>query len=152
MHRSSKSTLTTLENEDSYVFHGSGLRLEQLEPRQAYTARDGASVADGLPAIFASQFIDYAIFMALINPQTCPLGSRSRCGYEEGRLVFAASRDTLDQLNDSTRGFVHVFDRLDFELRGGSEWMCLKPIKPSIIVEVRLADFCEVIDEILQDQ
>jgi hypothetical protein len=148
MNPSAKSKLTALQNEERYVFHGSGLRLEQLEPRQAYTVIDGMSVADGLPAIFATQFADYAIFMALINPQTCPLGARSRCGYEEGRLVFAASRHTLDQLNGSTIGFVHVFDRVDFELRGGPEWMCLKRIKPSSVVEVSLADFCEVISEI----
>ena len=148
MKLSGKSKLTALQNEERYVFHGSGLRLEELDPRQAYTVRDGVTIADGLPAIFASQLVDYAIFMALINPQTCRLGSRSRCGYVDGRLIFGASRHALDQLNDSTRGFVHVFERVDFEFRGGTEWMCLKSIKPSSIVEICRADFCEEIAEI----
>jgi hypothetical protein len=142
------SRLIELEKEDRYVFHGSGLRLEQLEPRQAYTFVDGVSVPDDSPAIFASHCIDYAIFMALINRQTCPLGHSSRCLHEDGQLVFGASRQTLDQLNDSTKGFVHVFDRKDFKLRGESEWMCLEQIAPVEIIEIRFADFRPTIQDI----
>jgi hypothetical protein len=142
------SELIELEKEDRFVFHGSGQKLEKLEPRQAHTVIDGAYAPDGEPAIFASQFIDYAIFMALINQVTCPQGSRSRCGYENDKLVFGASRHTLDQLNDSTKGYVHVFNRVDFTLRGVSEWMCLKHIEPIKIIEICRADFNQTIEEI----
>lgn len=140
--------LLELEKTDLFVFHGSGMKLSQLEPRQAYTFVDGAKVADGDPAIFASALVAYAIFMALINQQTCPNGSRSSCSYTDGQFTFSASRHTLDQLNDSTRGYVHVFNREDFILRGGCEWMCLKHIEPTQIIEISRADFLHPIEDI----
>lgn len=140
--------LLELEKEDRYVFHGSPLRLDHLEPRQAVTWVDGVGVPDGEPAIFASSLIDFAIFMALINRHNCPLGLSSSCRLENNQLVFGASRETLDQLNESTRCFVHVFDRQNFKLRGGVEWVCLKQLVPVEIVEIRKADFRAAVKEI----
>lgn len=148
MNSASLNRLIEMENEDRFVFHGSGLRLERLEPRQAYTVIDGMQTPDGVPAIFASNLVDYAIFMAIINEQTCPLGHSSGCSYNDEQLSFSASKATLDQLNDEAQGFVHVFDRALFNLRGGSEWMCLVEIQPSEIIEVKRADFRHQIADI----
>ncbi len=81
--------LIDMEKTERFVFHGSGLRLEKLEPRQAYTVIDGVNLPDGPPAVFATHLVDYALFMALINSDTCPLGTRYGCGYKEGRLRMA---------------------------------------------------------------
>jgi hypothetical protein len=66
--------------------------------------------------------------MALINRQTCSLGHSSSCRYENDLVVFGASRETLAQLDDSTKGFVHVL--------------------PVEIVEIGFADFRPPIKEI----
>ncbi|MDR3614868.1 MAG: hypothetical protein P4L53_15015 [Candidatus Obscuribacterales bacterium] len=86
--------------------------------------------------------------MALINRQSCPLGHSSSCRYENEQVVFGASKETLAQLNDSTKGFVHVFARKDFKLRGGSEWMCMQQMAPVEVVEIGFADFRPPIKEI----
>ena len=136
-----KRQLVGLEREDCYVFHGTGLLLESLEPRQAYTVIDGKQEADGEPAVFASSLVDYAIFMALINDVNCPLSASSSVSYENGKLKFGASQETLDQLNATSRGYVYVFNRGDFLLRGGIEWMSHYHVKPVFVIEVGKTDF-----------
>jgi hypothetical protein len=138
---SAKQRLDNLEREERYVFHGSGLLLEELEPRQAYTLVNGRNAKDGEPAVFASTSADYAIFMALINPTNCSISARSRVSFEDGELKFSATQSTIQQLNESFRGHVHVFNRSDFKLRGGNEWICMKPVKPVFIIEIGLSDF-----------
>lgn len=134
MHR-----LNELEQTETYVFHGSGLRLVRLEPRQAYTLIDEKKLPDGEPGIHASNFAEYAIFMAIINPENCPLGARSSCSYS-GELFFSATSATLAQISERTVGYVHVLRRSDFIQRNLSEWVCYHPIEPVEIIEVKRAD------------
>jgi hypothetical protein len=143
--KSSLERLMELEAEERFLFHGSGLDLRELEPRQAFTMRDGEYVEDEAPAVWASQFVDYAIFMALINPQNCPKSASSTCGYDGVVLTFGASQDTLDQLSEESNGYVHVFDRARFILRGGSEWMCTQRIVPVETINVKRSDFNKTI-------
>lgn len=91
--------------------------------------------------------------MALIHSDTCPLGTRYGCGYEEGRLKFTASRKTLDQIGRETRGYVHVLERDRFTLRGGSEWLSLKPVSvlKENIIEVKWPDFNQPIEEVAHE-
>lgn len=133
--------LLELEQDDRYVFHGSGLRLQVLHPMQAFTEINGAKVPDGPPALFATQFRDYAIFMALINPETCPDGLRASASYENGQLVFSASAATLTQLSENTRGYVHVFHRTDFVQRNQTEWIRRAPAEALAVVPVTRLDF-----------
>ncbi|MBI2809821.1 MAG: hypothetical protein HYX67_03175 [Candidatus Melainabacteria bacterium] len=135
-----------LQLDEMFLFHGSGLRIPELEPRQAYTVIEGVNTPDGEPAIYASQFIDYAIFMALINRENCPHSTRSSCSYEYNQLVFGATQETLDQLTENAVGYVHVLHRSAFTLRGGSEWFSTVSQKPYEIIEVRRADFTEPIN------
>ncbi|HEY9755504.1 MAG TPA: hypothetical protein V6C97_10105 [Oculatellaceae cyanobacterium] len=141
--------LIELERHGSYVFHGSGKSHKQLEPRQAYTVVDGQSVKDGDPAIFASELVDYAIFMALIGVNWIK-GCRASCNFENNRLIFGANQLTIEQLTDSTIGFVHVLERRKFEPRGGIEWLCKSVVKPSQVLQVSVDDFHRTIN-ILSD-
>lgn len=138
----SRKKLLELERSELYVFHGSGLRIDSLEPRQAHTIIDNVKVNDGEPAVFASNFIDYAIFMAVINHHNLKGGCRSSCSYTDpGGFEFGALQSTLDKLNPDTTGFVHVLDRKLFTMRGGSEWMSTEHNTPLDVIEVRWSDF-----------
>lgn len=148
-----RARLEMLQLDDQFVFHGSGLNILELEPRQAYTVIEGINTPDGEPAVYASDLIDYAIFMALINKENCPTSTRSSCSFESGRLIFGATQDTLDQLPENAIGYVHVLHRSAFDLRGGCEWFSTEIQKPHEIIEVCRADFTEpinIIDESFQ--
>lgn len=140
-----------LEKVNKYVFHGSESLIDEFEPRQAFTVVGGRKVPDGKPAVFASPFVAYAAFMALINSTNCPKGLRSVCSYSNGSFVFKASRATLNQLSDQSKGFVYVFDRNDFERRNGSEWISYNKVKPIRFVEVGIQDLPSPIVEISED-
>lgn len=139
--------LAQLEKENKYLFHGSGFLVEEFEPRQASTFVDGQQISDGEPAVFASPFADYAIFMALINEVTCPKGYRAGAILREGFLHFNATKETIDQLNSDTRGEVYVFNRSDFEKINESEWVRYKKIKPIMRIQVTRGDFAPLIKE-----
>ena len=136
--------LVELERNGLYVFHGSGRSHRQLEPRQAYTVVNGQSVKDGEPAVFASELVDYAIFMALIDVNWV-IGCRAFCTYENGRLIFGANRLTLEQLEKPIVGFVHVLEKRKFTQRSGIEWLSTSIVKPSSVLEVRVDDFQKTI-------
>lgn len=146
MFSANRARLELLQLDEQYVFHGSGLKILELEPRQAHTVIDGVNTPDGEPAVYASQFIDYAIFMALINKENCPYSTRSSCSFESGRLIFGATQETLDQLPDNAIGYVHVLHRNAFQLRGGSEWFSTQIQKPHETIEVHRSDFTEPIN------
>lgn len=143
--------LLRLENVNKYVFHGSGSLIDEFEPRQAYTIIDGRKVADGEPAVFASPFVSYAAFMALINVNNCPKGLRSICSYNNGSLVFKATKVTLEQLNERSKGFVYIFDRNNFKRRNGSEWVSFGKVKPLRLIEVGVQDLPSPIIEIFEN-
>ena len=140
-----------LQKSNKYVFHGSESLIDEFEPRQAYTVIDGRKVPDGKPAVFASPFVSYAAFMALINSTNCPKGLRSICSYNNGSLVFKATKATLEQLNERSKGFIYIFDRNNFERRNGSEWISRDKIKPLRFIEIGVQDLPSPIIEISED-
>lgn len=141
-----KQKLEKLERENKYLFHGSGFLIKTLEPRQAYQFTDGVNIPDGKPAIFASPFVNYAIFMALINKTNCPKGYQSSSGFDKDKLTFRATKKTLDQLNDISKGYVYILNRTDFTERYKGEWMSYKTVKPIDFVEVNKSDLNFPID------
>jgi hypothetical protein len=133
--------LKKLESAEQYLFHGSGSVIDEFEPRQAHNYIAGEQIPDGEPAVFASPFADYAIFMALINKMNCPNGFHSASGFQNGELTFQATKETLDQLDDSAIGYVYVFSRDNFTKRNDSEWVCKQKVKPFLTIIVRRSDF-----------
>ncbi|HVY35739.1 MAG TPA: hypothetical protein VG982_00465 [Candidatus Paceibacterota bacterium] len=130
-----------LTEEGGYVFHGSGANIVEFEPRQAHTIIDGKKVPDGEPAVFASTYLDYAIFMALFNKENCPKGYRSGVSYNGKSFTYTATQETLDQVTERTKGKIYVFKRSDFIRRNNTEWVSTKNIKPILTFEVTRSDF-----------
>lgn len=134
------SKLRQLEREGRYLFHGSGSKLAELTPRQAYDVVNGERLPDGAPAVFATQFVDYALFMAIINRLTCSAGLRSSCNFKDGKLVFGASSATLAQLDGGATGYVHVLDKASFIQRNDFEWKSHSPVVPTAVIQVQRTD------------
>ena len=143
--------LKNLEKQDKYVFHGSENIIKIFEPRQAYTIVNGKQIPDGKPAIFSSPFVDYAIFMAIINKANCPKGLRSGCAWYNNKFKFTATKETLEQLSKDSKGYVYVFNKSDFKERSISEWVSYKEVKPVKMIEVRWSDFTQEIEKIEND-
>ncbi len=146
--QSGREKLKLLESEDKYVFHGSeNPYLDSLEPRQAYTMEDGKKVEDDKPAVHASQFSDIAIFMALINKHNCPKGFDNGFRYVEGQGVkFSVTQESLDQLDENTRGFVYVFPKEDFIARGRAQLITYDTVTPFQMIEVTKHDLSDTIE------
>lgn len=111
-----KTELLQLEAEGKYVFHGTGVDVEMLEPRQSVDTQTGP---DGNPAVFASDLVDYAVFMAIINKRNFPGGIRSRVsryGHEDGSHEYAyyVPAGALERLDESATGWVYVYAKEQF--------------------------------------
>lgn len=117
---SGRERLKNLEARDTYVFHGSEeADLGSLEPRQAYNYKKGTQEPDGEPAVFASPDADYSIVMSLINKKNCPKGFHASIGTllnEKGEehLCVRVSKKAIEQLDENSRGYVYVFNKVDF--------------------------------------
>jgi len=150
MEKSGKDKLKELEAEGKYVFHGSGLKSDMLEPRQAYNypKNDKESrIPDGKPAVFASDIIDVAIFMAVVNKHNVPRTLRS--GYvnlKDKGFRFMVTQETMNQIKNA-KGFVHIFDKSEFENKGDTNvWIAQKIVKPIEVVEISEKDLPENIE------
>lgn len=143
-----KEELLKLEQNGQFVFHGTHRELDAFTPQQAYNYDGVEQTADGEPAVFASAFAEYAIFMAIITEENCPKGYWSGAGMINSRLVFNATQDTLDQLTDLSMGWVYVFNKNDFEKRDpdGIEYVAHAPVTPIKKVRVSKADLPEGIE------
>lgn len=145
---SGREQLQNLEAENKYVFHGSeNPKLDSLEPRQGYNYKNGVQEPDGDPAVFASSKVDYAIMMALINKKNCPSGYHSGASStqkESGEiaLTLRASKDSIEQLNDESFGYVYIFDKNVFQKRedGGVEYVSKVPVSSVKKIRVTKSD------------
>ena len=137
-----KRRLLELERE-GYVFHGSENSFNRLEPKQSYIIINEEEIKDGEPAVFASQFADIAIFMAIINETNCPKGFRSGFSYEDSKLSFRATQETLDQITPQAKGYVHVFKKEDFKFRSECQMVSFSFVTPLEILEVSADDLPE---------
>ncbi|MEK7549849.1 MAG: hypothetical protein AAB519_02610 [Patescibacteria group bacterium] len=143
-----KLRLLELEKEGGFVFHGSGVALDSLEPRQAYNFENEKQELDGIPAVYASDKVEYAIFMALINEINCPSGYRSGSGTIDGKLIFRASQDTLSQISEDASGWVYVFKKEQFQQRdnNGVEFISTQSVTPLERIQVRKEDLPQNIE------
>lgn len=140
-----KQKLLELEKLDKYVFHGSGENLEKLEPRQALNYTTEIPEKDGRPAIFASQSVDYAIFMAIINKNNCLKGLRSGANTSSRKdgtykITFSATKETLKQLTPESSGWVYVFDRVSFQKIKPTEFVSYNKVTPLEKIKVSMQD------------
>ena len=135
--------LEQLEKEGKWVFHGSGSQIEILKPHQAHIYPKNSEeekIPDDKPAVFASPSVDIAIFMAVINRENAPKGTRSGfSGYDNGGVEFRATQDTMDQIHDAT-GYVYVFDKSKFIVRSENESLSYDAVVPDDVVVVHEND------------
>lgn len=108
-----REALLWLAEYGDYVFHGSGIKIPLLEPRQAFNFnhRLQKSINDGKPAICASYEPETAIFMALVNPVAAKiLNEHCNFSYHNGVFAYRASRKALRSAKKSA-GYIHVFSK-----------------------------------------
>jgi hypothetical protein len=128
--------LRELEESGLYVFHGTNIDVEELEPRQAVDNNTGP---DDKPGIHASQMADYAIFMAV----AAPLGHTSAGATESDDSLtvhFDIDKNVEARLNDQSMGWVYVFGKQDFVQRRPIEWISTKSAKPLFKIPVSRRD------------
>ncbi|MEX0918148.1 MAG: hypothetical protein WDZ93_03255 [Candidatus Paceibacterota bacterium] len=137
-----KQELLKLQETERYVFHGTHKDLTEFRPQQAFNYDGVNQTADGTPAVFASGYVEYAIFMAIITEENCPAGYWSGAGTTDGVLKFNATQQTLDQLEDTASGWVYVFERKDFEKRDdvGLEFVTYEAVTPVQRIQVARED------------
>jgi len=148
-----KRLLHELESSGLYVFHGSAEDREELSPQQAHNILPEGVIPDGEPAVFASSLADYAIFMAIMNKNNCPRGTRSSVWTHttegERTLSYGATAETLEQLTDTAHGFVYVFNKESFMQRDPEdevEYISTSTVKPIQKVRVLKQDLPGQID------
>ncbi len=138
--------LNELEASGKYVFHGSASGgMVYLEPRQG--SHEGKP--DGLPAVSATPYIDFAIFRAIVNKNNIPSKHTSRFGFNQNkkREFHIYPKEALEICRDK-KGFVYVFNRQDFEpySRIGKpneslmEWRSYLTLKPIEVIPVSFDD------------
>lgn len=138
-----RARLRELENSGNFVFHGSGKKLERLEPRQAHNYPDKnpeVKIPDDKPAVFATPNADIAIFMSVFNKENASKGSRSSFGAnDDGPHYFGVTKETMDQIKNAN-GYVYVFEKSKFNMRSKMEGLSYEPVEPVEIVEVSERD------------
>ncbi len=147
-----KQRLIELQETGKYVFHGSGFLLDKLEPRQAFNFIDGKHEKDGDPAIFASPYVEYAIFMAIVNNKNCPDHARSGVSVKTTSfsvsITYKVAQSTFDQLSEKSAGWIYVFNKTDFKRldRGGVEYASYTPVVPIEKIPVSFSDLPDPIE------
>ncbi len=130
-----KEEILNLEKQNNFVFHGSGDKLDSLEPRQAYTWKNTEKIEDGEPAVFTSIYSDIAIFMALINKENIKATFKSGYGFENNKLTFRFSKEVKDKLTN-LKGYLYIFNKNDFQEKNIAEYVSFKTVKPIKILEI----------------
>ncbi len=139
----SKERLQQLEATGEYLFHGSPFKVKAFEPRQAYTDVDGKPTPDGEPAVFASDEIETPIFRSIFHESSFDnLEGSYEVGFsnsDDGRHYIHASEPAVEVCKQNS-GYVYVFRRTDFELRGNSEWVSYKKVKSVAVFQSNFKD------------
>lgn len=113
------------ENIENFLYHGTWVEgINILEPRQA---KNGDAL-DGNPAVFASNDIDYAIFMALIG--TNRWGGWSSKKYPgRGFYLHEEFLDDLAPDYGDIDGYVYFLDANDFSESKHQTFRSEHPVK-----------------------
>ncbi len=112
-----KEKLLSLEKEGRFVFHGSAIKVDALEPRQPYNRNEktGEMEKHGEPCVAATPFAEVAIFMAVVNQNNVGVNFTSGFGMgKEGKIELRASKETLEKGKDK-KGYVYVFEKCQFK-------------------------------------
>ncbi len=132
----SKEGLKQMEVSGNYVFHGSPSVITSFEPRQAYTEVNGESVMDGKPAIFASSEIETPIFRSIFHESNFNgLQGSFKIGFsnKEEEKSFIEANQAAINVSQNNKGYVYVFEKKYFHLRGNNEWISEQNIRPCAI-------------------
>ncbi len=140
-----RAALEYLKQTNAYVFHGTPIALEQLEPRQAINNGQ----ADGPPAVAATTNIDQAIFRALINrinDQSAGVNHHySAWTGTERTMSYLALSDSLDNLTEEQVGYVYAMAISDNNfLPFRKEMRSTQRVQPDFKVEVHKSDLPDV--------
>ncbi len=139
-----REKLSNLEKSGDYLFHGSGYKVDILQPHQAYNfTQDERKVPDDKPGVHATPNTDIAIFMAIFSEPNMPTGFHTSFGNIGDTIKFSASQHALDQLHAGTTGYVYVVDKKEFTRRSAFEYIAFQSIRPTIIIEVTEEDLPE---------
>lgn len=140
---SSKERLQELESTGEYLFHGSPFKINTFEPRQAYTDVNGEPTPDGEPSIFASAEIETPIFRSIFHESSFDsLEGSYEAGFsngDDGSHYIHASDSAVEVCKQNT-GYVYVFKRSNFILRGNSEWVSGVEVKPVAVFRTNFND------------
>ena len=144
-----RERLLSLEKEGKYVFHGSPNIMTVLESRQAYnrSKETGNMEKDGEPAVFATPYVDIAIFRALTDTRGVRGESTSQFGIDCDKLHFSATKNILEAAKDKI-GKVYVLDKQKFQDFEGMQCRSMETNKPIEAIEVTVDDLPQNIETI----
>lgn len=139
--------LRSLEREGKYVFHGSYRLMTELEPKQPKNLNRETKIMEdhGDPGVAASQYLDLAIFRAVINNTLTGSDNyhRSLFGsrYNNNSLnIYFKTTPEIFEKAKHAKGYVYVFDKNDFVKFDGIEVRCPHTIKPLRVFKVGFKD------------
>jgi hypothetical protein len=151
LEKSPKQILENLEKTGKYVFHGSPFKIDRFEPRQAFQTikkenGEYEKFPDGDPAVFVSPFVNTAIFMAVISRQNAPKGMYSGFSADSRLNIvkFHATKETMDQIDSNSSGYVYVFEKENFQERNFNESVSHEEVEPIMYIEVTKKDLPEI--------
>lgn len=139
-----RSKILELEKQNKWVFHGSGIVVEKLEPRQAFSSKIGTRIPDGKPAVFATPNADIAIFMAIFSKENIVTDTpgKHKSGFSansDGIIEFRVTKDLMDKTH-GFKGYVYVLDRKEFKSRSSFEVLSHNSVKPDGVIVVTEQD------------
>jgi hypothetical protein len=94
---------------------------------------------DGEPTVCATQYIDIAIFRALINRKDFHEESTSGFGIENNELYFSATKNLIDRAKAKI-GYVYILDKESFNKFNDIEHRSSQANNPIETIEVCFDD------------
>ena len=142
-----KKRLLTLEAERKFVFHGSALKIEELEPRQPMICKERLKkeIKHGNPCVSATSSADIAIFRAIINKHNFPfIDYQSSFGLDEkeDEYYFNTTDKVLSRVKGKI-GYVYVLSIKNFKKFSNIEYRSENPEKPIEIISIDYNDLSD---------
>jgi len=139
-----RERLLILETEGKFLFHGSPLLLKELIPKQLvnFDRKTGEKSKDGNPAVAATQFVDIAIFRAIVNPRNFPFGKGYGSSFgmtPEGNIRLEITQKTWEHLQGKM-GYVYVLPRQGFSPFRSWDWRSEREVVPLEVITVSAED------------
>lgn len=128
-----------LKLEGKYIFHGSEKLFDIALPHQAKC--DTKKKENEQFAIYGSPDLNFSIVFAF--PKSPYKKYRWSCKFVNGKYVGVLHDDTY--IEEDSKGYLYCFDKTKFEPteKGSAQYVCKKPLKPELILEVAYKDFKE---------